>query len=82
VSRSMTSAHVFVKGRISRDVDRREIMGVVGYVEVYGYPDNSQVIGTTWLHIEDAPRHTVPERQDMIDEFVDEYVDGEDQLSD
>jgi len=78
----MTGAHVFVKGRILRDVDRWEIMRVVGYVKFYGYPANSQVIGTTQLHIEDMPRHTVPEGQDMIDELVDEYVDDEEQLSD
>jgi hypothetical protein len=36
------------------------------------------MVGTTWLHIEDTPRHIVPEARDVIDEFV----DGEDQLSD
>ncbi|MBX0325685.1 hypothetical protein EGH21_21955 [Halomicroarcula sp. F13] len=85
LSRSMTGAHVFVKGRIPGDVDGREIMEDLndgGQVEIYGYPANGRVIGTTWLHIEDTPRHAVPEAQDVIDELVDEYVDDEDQLSD
>ena len=50
LSRSMTGAHVFVKGRIPGDVDGREIMEDLndgGQVEIYGYPANGRVIGTT-----------------------------------
>ena len=63
VSRSMTGAHVFVKGRIPGDVGGREIMEELnecGHIETYGYSDNGRVVGMTWLHIEDTPRHTVP----------------------
>lgn len=85
VSRSMTGAHVFVKGRIPGDADGREIMeglSECGHVEIYGYSANGRVVGTTWLHIEDTPKHTVSEAQNVIDELVDEYMDEEDQLSD
>lgn len=85
VSRSMTGAHVFVKERIPGDVDGREIMEELnecGHVEIYEYTAKGRVIGTTWLHIEDTLRHTVPEAQDVIDKLVGEYVDDEDQLCD
>jgi hypothetical protein len=85
VSRSMSGAHVFVKGRIPGDVDGRKIIEELnegGHVEIYGYPADGRVIGTTWLQIESTPRHTVPEAQDVIDDLVDEYVDDEEQLSD
>jgi len=77
----MTGAHVFVKGRISGGVDEREIteeLNEGGHFEIYGYPANGRVVGTRWLHIENTPRHTVPEVQDEIDELVDD----EDQMSD
>jgi primase-polymerase (primpol)-like protein len=85
VSRSITGAHVLMKGRIPGDVDGWRIiedLNKCGYVENYGYSANGRVVGTIWLHIEDTPRHTVPEAQNVIDELVEEYVDEVDQLSD
>ena len=64
VSRSMTGEHVLVKGQIACDIDGREIVEELNegeHVEIYGYPANGQVVGTTCLCIEDIPRHTVPE---------------------
>lgn len=85
VSRSMTGAHVLIKGKIPSDVDGRKIIEDLnngGQIEIYGYPADGRVIGTTWLHVKGTPKHAVPEAQDVIDELVDTYVDDEDQLSD
>jgi hypothetical protein len=51
------------------DVDGRKIiddLNECGHVEIYGYPANGRVIGTTWLHIEDTPRYTVPEAKNVM----------------
>lgn len=90
VSTSMTGVHVFVRSQMPEFVDGKKVQedlsqslpsGEVGHIEVYGAPANGRIIGTTWMHINETPRHDVPERQATIDDIVDEHLDDDDTLS-
>jgi hypothetical protein len=85
VSNSMKGVHVFVKAALPGFVPGKKVMQDLesgGHVELYGYPADGRIIGTTWMHIEGTPRHAIPDRQDVIDEVAEELLDDEDQLSD
>jgi len=90
LSTSLTGVHCFARGEMPADVDGRKVLkdlnqelpsGEVGHIEIYGYPANGRVMGTTWMHIDRTPRHTVADRQDTIDALTDELLDDEDTLT-
>ncbi|AXR80722.1 hypothetical protein AArcMg_0700 [Natrarchaeobaculum sulfurireducens] len=84
VSLSMTGAHAFVRGRIPGKVDGKKVLKELdtGHVEVYGYPANGRVMGTTWLHIDETPENAVPHDQDAIDALIDDLLDDDEKLTD
>ena len=91
LSTSMTGVHCFTRGEMPGQVDGKKVLkdlnqelpdGEVGHIEIYGYPANGRVMGTTWMHIDRTPRHTVAERQDTIEALTDELLDDEDTLTD
>lgn len=90
LSTSLTGVHCFALGEMPGGVDGKKVLkdltqslpsGEVGHIEIYGYPANGRVMGTTWMHIDATPRHTVAERQDTIDAIVGELLDEEDTLT-
>ena len=90
LSTSMTGVHCFALGEMPADVDGRKVLkdlsqplpsGDVGHIEIYGYPANGRVMGTTWMHLDRTPRHTVADRQDTIEALTDELLDDEDTLT-
>jgi hypothetical protein len=83
LSTSKTGVHVLVRGQFPEFVDARKIiedLDTAGQCELYGYPGNGRVIGTTWAHIDATPPET-PHNQDAIDGLADRLVDDEEQLS-
>lgn len=91
LSTSMTGVHCFALGEMPGVVDGKKVLqdlnqslpnGEIGHLEIYGYPANGRVIGTTWMHIDRTPRHTVADRQDVIDELTEELLPDDKQLSD
>ncbi|RQG95775.1 hypothetical protein [Natrarchaeobius chitinivorans] len=83
VSSSKTGAHVFVRGQVPSKVDGKTVLKELdtGHVEVYGYPANGCVMGTTWLHINETPV-AVPHNQDEVGAVIDDLLDEEEMLTD
>lgn len=91
LSTSLTGVHCFALGEMPARVDGKKVLkdlsqplpgGEVGHIEIYGYPANGRVMGTTWMHIDATPRHTVTERQETIDALADELLNEEDTITD
>lgn len=83
VSVSQTGLHVLVKGRMPEFVDGKKVIEDLdngGQIEIYGYPANGRIIGTTWAHVEHTPAK-IPNRQDELDELVNQLIDEEDKLT-
>lgn len=90
VSTSRTGVHVFVKARLPAWLDGSKVIenltqelpsGETPQIEVYGYPADGRVVGCTWMHIDETPRHAVPDRQGVIDTALVEYISDDDQLT-
>ena len=83
VSASMTGCHQFVRGRIPETVDGRKavIELETGKIELWGFPGNGRICGTTWAHIEQSARE-IPHRQDEVKWICEELIDDSDKLSD
>lgn len=83
LSLSMTGVHVLVRGEFPEFVDAKKIiedLDAVGQCEIYGYPGNGRIIGTTWAHIDGTPPE-IPHNQDAIDALADRLIDKDEQLS-
>lgn len=85
LSSSKTGVHVLVRGKVPEFVGAKQVvedLEQAGHVEIRGYPGDGRAIGTTWAHIGQTPRDSVPEAQDAIDELAEKLLDDDEQLSD
>lgn len=74
VSSSGEGLHVLVRGELPDG--RNQFLAdleTAGHIEIY---DSARMTGMTWRHVEGTPVE-VPERQSVIEEIVEKYVDRE-----
>ena len=77
VSTSKTGVHMFLRGRLPDFVGQKAVIEFdgPGELELWGYPGNGRITGTTWAHIGGTEKqfpHVDEELRDFLDENIDE----------